>query len=132
MKKLLRKKIQKTHNLDYDVCQDAEIVAKVQGSRTYAQNLYAALCNNEWYERDIWQMLLNRRWSCSWRSAGDIVADIEDTGGNYLNWYCSGIIRGNPQDIKGEDPTEDYVPEGVITDEIREDLARLGWYPIED
>jgi hypothetical protein len=108
-------------------------VAKVRGSRAYAQNLYAALCNNEWYERDIWQMLLGRRWSCSWRYDGGVVADIENTGGDYLDWYCSGMVRSHPDDDIGKpDDTKGYVSESVITEEIQTDLARLGWYPVLD
>jgi hypothetical protein len=91
------------------------------------------LCNNEWYERDIWQMLLGRRWSCSWRYAGGVVADIENTGGDYLDWYCSGMVRSHPDDDIGKpDDTKGYVSESVITEEIQTDLARLGWYPVLD
>jgi hypothetical protein len=41
--------------------------------------------------------------------------------GDYIDWYCSGIRHpdGTEQDK--------YVPEGRITDEIRNDLQRLGW-----
>ena len=122
--------MKKSHRLDFDICQDPEIVAKVRASKIYAQNLYAALCNNEWYERDVWQMLLNRRWSCSWRSAGGIVADIEDRGGDYLDWYCSGMTTGHPSDPPESELTAGYVSESVITEEIGQDLARLGWYPV--
>jgi hypothetical protein len=45
--------------------------------------------------------------------------------GDYIDWYCSGIGdglgNGDADGIKG------YVPEGMITDEIRNDLQRLGW-----
>ena len=122
--------MKKSHSLEFDICQDAEIVAKVRGSKIYAQNLYAALCNNQWYERDVWQMLLGRRWSCSWRSAGGIVADIEGQGGDYMDWYCSGMVTGHPSDSPESELTAGYVSESVITEEIGQDLARLGWYPV--
>ena len=124
--------MKKSHRLDFDICQDPEIVAKVRGSKIYAQNLYAALCNNEWYERDVWQMLLGRKWSCSWRSAGGIVADIEDQGGDYMDWYCSGMTTGHPADSPNPDPMAGYVRESEITEEIAQDLARLGWHPVVD
>ena len=124
--------MKKSHRLDFDICQDGEIVAKVRASKTYAQNLYAALCNSQWYERDVWQMLLGRRWSCSWRSAGGIVADIEGQGGDYMDWYCSGMVVGHPTDSPDPDFDVGYVAEGVITEEIAQDLARLGWYPVID
>lgn len=122
--------MKKSHRLDFDICQDTEIVTKVRTSKTYAQNLYAAFCNNEWYERDMWQMLLGRRWRCSWRTAGGIVADIEGQGGDYLDWYCSGMFTGYPSDSPESELTAGYVSESVITDEIAQDLARLGWYPV--
>ena len=39
---------------------------------------------------------------------------------NYLNWYCSGI---------GFEPESGFVAEGEVTDEIKQDLASLGWHP---
>jgi len=35
------------HNLERDMKNAAWFVAKVQASESYAQNVYAALCNNE-------------------------------------------------------------------------------------
>lgn len=97
------------------------IVNKVKVSNVYAQNLYAAFCNNQFVKNDVWPVLQDERWSCTWRYAGGIVADIRQEG-DYLNWYCSGI--GDSQD--------GYAGEGYVTDEIREDLLKLGWLVIED
>jgi hypothetical protein len=44
-----------------------------------------------------------------------------------MDWYCSGI-QGEP-DADWVDLG--HVPEGTVTDEIREDLFRLGWIPKE-
>ena len=60
---------------------------------------------------------------------------MQETG-DYIDWYCSGI--GNKESGYGLDhyePTKDpegrdYVPEGVVTEEIELDLNRLGWRPI--
>ena len=30
---------------------------KVKQSKSYAQNLYAAMCNNEFQKQDIWEVL---------------------------------------------------------------------------
>jgi hypothetical protein len=56
--------------------------------------------------------------------------------GDYIDWYCSGI--GNKESGYGLDHYEptpdpagrDYVPEGVVTEEIELDLNRLGWRPV--
>lgn len=87
---------------------------------SYAQALYAALCNTEWQKNTIWPRLSNIKWSTSWRGAGRIVAALRDSG-SYLDWYCSGLMG-----------TEDAVEEGCVTDEIRSDLHLLGWFQIED
>ena len=126
-------KIDRTHRLDLDVCQCQWIVEKIRMDDAYAQNFYAALCNQEWYEQDAWEILRDRTWSCSWRTAGGIVADIRGHDEDYLDWYCSGM--GVWHDKDGYEPTPAelrYVPEGMVTDEVRLDLARLGWFPVVD
>ena len=45
--------------------------------------------------------------------------------GDYIDWYCSGIR----DDIS---PDNVYVTESEVTDEIRQDLFKLGWIVIED
>jgi len=100
---------------------------KVRTSKTYAQNVYAAMCNMRWQPMDVMPILKDEYWSCSWRSAGGIVARFEDQGGDYMSWYCSGI--GGGLGNGDEDRNKGYVPEGVVTDEIREDFETLGWSP---
>ncbi len=62
--------------------------------------------------------------------------------GDYIDWYCTGI-RGKPTDEDLESMTEDerakhewyqenFVGESVVTDEIREDLLKLGWKVLEE
>jgi hypothetical protein len=72
---------------------------------------------------DVLPILKNQRWSASWRHAGGIIADMRQEG-DYIDWYCSGI--GNAELGNGLEESK-YVPEGCITDEIRNDLQRLGW-----
>ena len=123
---------ERTHQLDMDVCQSASMVEKIRRDDAYAQNFYAALCNQVWQEQDAWQILSDRTWSCSWRGAGGIVADIRGSG-DYMDWYCSGMIKSHPDDdLGGVDTLRGYVPESTITAEIRADLASLGWYPVVD
>jgi len=113
------------NNLEYDLRSTKWICDKAKSTKTYAQNLYAAMCNQDWQRNDVWPLLKGQTYSCSWRYAGGIVAHMREEG-DYIDWYCSGI--------QGE-PDEDWinlghVPEGTVTDEIREDLFKLGWLPV--
>ena len=48
--------------------------------------------------------------------------------GDYMDWYCSGIRNDYSQESKSQISNPlNYVPEGLITDEIRNDLQQLGW-----
>jgi hypothetical protein len=75
--------------------------------RALAVEVYAALCNVEWGHED------GSRFSCTWRAAGELVAEIR-TGKSgdedYLTWYCSGS-------------------EGHVSEQVRDPLAALGWKP---
>ena len=116
----------KHFDLEYEMMNSVWFRNKVRESESYAQNLYAALCNNEFVKNDVWPILEDKRRSCSWRTAGSIIADLREEG-DYMDWYCSGI---GFHDKSGE--TEiNYVPEGLVTDEIRDDLLKLGWIVIE-
>ena len=117
------------NNLEYDLRSCDWIIAKVRGNESYAQNLYAAMCNRNFRQNQVWPQLKNQTWSCSWRYAGGIVADMRGQG-DYIDWYCSGI-RGDVG-IEGPDPFPDYVSEGHVTDQIRQDLFSLGWLVLDD
>lgn len=120
----------KKHNLEHDLRNTEWLVAKVRVSDSYAQNLYAALCNNEFQHNDIVSRLCNHVWSCSWRYAGGIVADMR-LEGDYIAWYCSGM-GGLVELEDGENPHQiHYVAEGDVTDEIRRDLWHLGWIVVD-
>ena len=97
----------------------------VRSSDSYAQNLYAAMCNMTWQSREFWQEMKGETWSCSWRHSGGIIADMREEG-DYIDWYCSGIRN----DMDPETPAGPYVPEGVVTEEVELDLNRLGWRPV--
>ena len=116
----------KEDSLEYDLRKTKWICNKTKSTKTYAQNLYAALCNQAWQRNDVWHRLKDQQWSCSWRHAGGIVADMREEG-DYMSWYCSGI-QGEPD----EDWVDlGHVPEGTVTDEIRRDLFKLGWLQVE-
>jgi len=128
-------------NMEYDLRSTEWILEKVRGDDVYAQNLYAAMCNNDFTKREMWPILKEQKWSCSWRHAGGIIADMREQG-DYIDWYCSGIRNGEYQDE--DDQTEltveqqahrkkieAYVPESFVTDEIETDLFRLGWLVVK-
>ena len=130
---------QQTHenDLEYDLRTSEHMLSRVRSSKNYAQNLYAAMCNREFQRNDTWPILTDRKWSCSWRRAGGIVADMRESG-DYIDWYCSGI--GSKEDGYGlsgivpevEADGSAYVTEGEVTDEIRADLLELGWQVLDD
>jgi hypothetical protein len=109
------------HNLEADIRACEWMLKKVVDSETYAQNLYAAMCNNVFQRNEVWPRLKDEYWSCSWRSAGGIVAELRNEG-SYMDWYCSGIFG-----VGEVDSHLGYVSESTVTDEIREDLFAIGW-----
>jgi hypothetical protein len=111
------------NNMEYDLLTTDWILEKVRASESYAQNLYAAMCNNGFIKMDVIPILKQEEWGASWRYAGGIIADMRQEG-DYIDWYCSGIRGGMSYD---EELKDGLVPEGCITDEIRNDLQRLGW-----
>jgi hypothetical protein len=125
----------KLNNMEWDLVSTDWILEKVRASDSYAQNLYAAMCNNEFTKREMWPILKEEKWSASWRSAGGIVADMRQEG-DYIDWYCSGI-GGQNLAYDGTMTEEEwkaktgYVPESVVTEEIESDLHRLGWLVVK-
>ena len=118
------------NDLEYDLRTTEWILAKARSSDSYAQNIYAAMCNIRWQKLDTFPILKDEYWSCSWRSAGGIVADMQQKG-DYIDWYCSGIRNDGYQDDLATAYPNGYVSEGVVTEEIRIDFQKLGWIPSE-
>lgn len=119
-------------NMLRDMMDSLWFKAKVRDQDYYAQNLYAALCNNDFQKNDVFTILCEDTWSCSWRSAGGIIADIRCEG-DYMDWYCSGLGTGYDAENDAEIArTKGYVSEGQVTDEIREDLKKLGWHVVTE
>lgn len=109
----------KVFNLERDLRNANWIIDKVRCQEIYAQNLYAALCNNEYVPKDVWGILKNIHWNCSWRYAAEIVADIREDE-SYVDWYCSGT------GFVGTDFTG-FVEESYVTPEIESDFEQIGW-----
>lgn len=129
------------NNLEYDLRSNKWICDKVKASEAYAQNLYAAMCNNSFQKLDIWPLLKGETYSCSWRYAGGIIADMLETG-SYIDWYCSGIGGGATEEELAEMTEEqrtkyhwyqeNFVGESVVTNEVRQDLEKLGWKVVDN
>ena len=129
-------------NMEYDLRSTQWIIDKTKNDDVYAQHLYASMCNNDFTKNDVWPILTEKRWSCSWRHAGGIIADMQEKG-DYIDWYCSGIRDSKILDDdefqaltkeqqEGYIQGKKFVPESCVTDEIREDLLKLGWIVIDD
>lgn len=118
----------KINNLEYDLRSTDWVAIKAKENKFYAQNLYAALCNNNFQKQDVWPIITNNTWSCSWRYAGGILADILEEG-DYLDWYCSGI-RDLDEKTSIDKDGRTYRAEGDVSEEIKSDLAKLGWQVI--
>lgn len=108
------------NNLEYDLRSTKWICDKAKASEQYSQNLYAAMCNMEYQKLETMNILKEETWSCSWRYAGEVVALMREQG-DYLDWYCSSFGREH-----------DTVAEGTVTQEIYDDLKKLGWIPLGD
>ncbi len=87
-------------NLEFDLFKTQWIAEKCKDIY-YATDLYGALCNNRFFKND-------EEWTCSWRQAGGIVADLRNIGEEYIDFYCSGN-------------------ESIVTTEVANDLLNLGW-----
>lgn len=132
----------KENNLEYDLRTTDWILEKTRNSEVYSQNLYAAMCNREFQKNDVINILKNTKWSCSWRHAGGIVANMREEG-DYIDWYCSGIRDTDPLEESEYENLTDmqkaryeitkrYVGESIVTDEIKEDLKTLGWIVLDN
>jgi hypothetical protein len=115
----------KKFNMGEDLKNCPEIVNKIKSSNAYSQNMYAAMCNNCFVQIDGNQDK-EMSWSCSWRTSGGIISIIREDGTDYVDWYCSGI--GDEGALK----ENGFVPESYITEEIADDLYKIGWRATRD
>ncbi len=95
----------KPATLEHDLGASARIRALVR-SNLFAALLCGALCNTQWKHTAS-----GAEWSCSWRSAGGIVAALRGEG-DYLDWYCS-------------------TGEGLVDEQVLAEILALGWELVE-
>ena len=122
------------NNMEYDLLTTDWILEKVRSNESYAQNLYAAMCNMRFVRKELFPYLRQDPdkdlWSASWRYAGGIIADMRQEG-DYIDWYCSGMRNTTIGDEESKFwADKKYVEEGVVTEEIEADLLKLGWIPV--
>lgn len=95
----------------------------------FAQNWYAAFCNNDFKVDEEYF------WSASWRSSGGDVATIRgmhDIHEDYIDWYCSGMGTFSEILDKATKPETKYVPEATITPEVEACLKEIGFVLIPE
>ena len=104
MKKLKRyKKKEETRRDIYPYL--TQLSHKLKEDIGYAEAMYASLCNMKWKHISSGDI-----YSCTWRYAGGLIAELRDKGENYLDFYCNG-------------------KEGYVREDIIKDLRQLGWKP---
>lgn len=110
-------------DLEAEMTKDAIVIAYLRDKEVAVQ-FYSALSNMRWKKIDMLpddERIIEKLkgidsdiWSCSWRYAGGIIADIRNVAYNtkedYMDFYCSGN-------------------EGVVSDLVRECFYRMGWEP---
>jgi hypothetical protein len=78
------------HDLEKDLLNSQYIKEKCTND-TYAQNLYAALCNNVFTKNEVSSYIKRRNYGhCSWRYAGGISSSNYERVGTIL----IGTVRG--------------------------------------
>ena len=120
---------QQKPDLEKDLYGSNYIMEKSFRNQDYCQNIYAALCNNSYIKADVLSILAAEHWHCSWRYAGGIAAGLHD-GTTYdgQNDYMMFYLM---KDFDGSNYSQ-WVSEGTVTDEIRDDFKRIGWYLVEN
>jgi hypothetical protein len=107
----------KIFNLERDIRYTIWMVDKIRKHEVYAQNFYAALCNNSYQPKDTWGILKNIHWECTWRYAAEFIADLREDQ-HSLCWFCSGAMISEKSG---------YVEESYVTEEIENDIDSIGW-----
>lgn len=91
--------------LEADLMGDSPVLAAI-ADKAFATRLYAAITNITWTRN-------GEAWDCSWRYAAGLIADLRGRNEGYLDFYGSAA-------------------EGVIANDVRFHLTRLGWTPQQD
>jgi hypothetical protein len=105
-------------NLETDLRRSDRVVYKIRKHEIYAQNVYAALCSNDFAPKDMWAVLTQFTWNCTWGYAARMVSEIREIEPIEIRrWYLLGPMHQK----------DGFVEESTVTDEVRGDLDILGW-----
>lgn len=102
----VRDKINEHGEQDFETAFREALFSRL-ADRDFAEDAYRCLCNVEWRHED------GSRYSCSWRYAGGLIAELRDHNEDYMDFYCSG-------------------QEGSVREDIAELMAARGWTPFEE
>lgn len=91
-------------NLEVDIANNLEIVAKIKSRNEYAQSLYLVIRNMRWQRSETFPI---ERYDI-WSGIGKILFDLRD---------------GFSVDHK-------HISEATVSLEVLKDLRKLGWYPV--
>jgi hypothetical protein len=112
-------------DVEADLKSNTEVCQKIATDEVFAQHVYAALCNQRYFRSDV-SHDEQEAWSCSWRYAAGLIAEIrnehyhtpQNTGieEDYIHWYCSGmgVLEGAAE-------------EGAVTNDVRDMFTTMGW-----
>ena len=91
--------------------EDIKKIKPLLDNEKFAKELYSALCNMQWINIED----STKKYSCSWRYAGGLVAELRERGESYMDFYCSGN-------------------EGYVSPLVETILKEIGWiqYPYDD
>lgn len=93
-----------TKSLEHDLVQSVDLCARVREDHTFAQELYAALCNNQFLH--VSASTDTDYWTCTWRYAADLIGTMRGDGADDM--YSSGH-------------------EGHVSERVCDALSQLGW-----
>lgn len=91
-------------NLEVNIADSPELVAKIKSRNDYAQSLYLTMRNMRWQRSETFPIERNDIWS----GVANIVFDLRS-------------------DFSVD---ESYVSHATVTLEILNDIRQLGWYPM--
>ena len=115
--------VKRENDLESDIMADPAVI-KLCADVGMAREFYSALCNMQWRKintlpederiMDILRGEESDVWSCSWRYAGGIIAEIRsihyNTNEQYIDFYCTGN-------------------EGYVSETVEECFKNMGWKP---
>lgn len=115
------------YNLTQEIRSSKWLSQKIKANDSYAQNLYAALCDNIFQKNEFLTILKGVTWSCTWDHAGLTLSNIRGEPAEYF--YYSGLFNteSSYEDDDFKRHELNYVSEGEVTHEVRQDLRQLGW-----